>query len=132
MVDVPSGTFQSTTVNSGFYSQTTPPNMNYTKASVTTYSGNRTQTSFTKGSRTLTADVFSGSMGAMAPSGNLSLNTTTNWYNPFVYGTTNYTISGTPNGNVPVYTLSGYGSFSQAGNVFQTGQYNSQREGGGR
>ena len=70
---------------------------------------------------------------ANVPSGNLSLNTTTNWYNPFVYGSPNFTISGTPNGNVPVYTLSGtgYASQSQAGNVFQTDQYNSHREGFG-
>jgi hypothetical protein len=70
---------------------------------------------------------------ANVPSGNLSLNTTTNFYNPFSYGTPNFTISGTPNGNVPVYTLSGqgYSSQSNAGFVFQTDQYNGKREGFG-
>ena len=70
---------------------------------------------------------------ANVPSGELSLETTTNWYNPFVFGTANYTISGTPNGNVPVYNLSstGYGSRSHEGEVFQTDQYNSKREGFG-
>jgi len=70
---------------------------------------------------------------ANVPSGNLSLNTTTNFYNPFVYGSANYTISGTPNGNVPVYTLSGAGYASQnnAAQVFQTDQYNARREGFG-
>jgi hypothetical protein len=70
---------------------------------------------------------------ANVPSGNLSLNTTTNFYNPFVYGSPNFTISGTPSGNVPVYTLSGtgYASQSQAGNVFQTDQYFGKREGFG-
>ena len=71
---------------------------------------------------------------ANVPSGNLSLNTSTNFYNPFVYGSANFTISGTPNGNVPVYTLSGTGYASQnnAGSVFQTDQYNGRREGFGQ
>jgi len=71
---------------------------------------------------------------ANVPSGNLSQNTTTNFYNPFVYGSANYTISGTPNGNVPVYVLSGvgYGSANNAGSVFQTDQYNARREGFGQ
>jgi len=70
---------------------------------------------------------------ANVPSGNLSQNTTTNFYNPFVYGTPNFTISGTANGNVPVYTLSGVGYASQnnAGYAFQTDQYNGRREGFG-
>ena len=70
---------------------------------------------------------------ANVPSGNLSQNTTTNFYNPFVFGSANYTISGTPNGNVPVYVLSGqgYASQSQTNNVFQTDQYNGRREGFG-
>ena len=70
---------------------------------------------------------------ANVPSGNLSLNTTTNFWNPFVYGSPNFTISGTPNGNVPVYVLSGqgYGSQNNAAQVFQTDQYNGNREGRG-
>ena len=70
---------------------------------------------------------------ANVPSGNLSQNTTTNWYNPFVFGSPNYTISGTPNGNVPVYTINatGYSSLSEAGFAFQTDQYNGKREGFG-
>lgn len=70
---------------------------------------------------------------ANVPSGNLSQNTTTDFYNPFVYGTANYTISGTPNGNVPVYDISsdGYAGQNNATFAFQTDQYNSKREGFG-
>jgi hypothetical protein len=70
---------------------------------------------------------------ANVPSGNLSLNTATNFYDPFVFGSANYTISGTPNGNVPVYVLSGtgYSAQSQATYAFQNDQYNSKREGYG-
>ncbi len=70
---------------------------------------------------------------ANVPSGNLSLNTTTNFYDPFVFGAANYTISGTPNGNVPVYNMSasGYASQNNATFAFQTDQYNGKREGFG-
>ena len=70
---------------------------------------------------------------ANVPSGNLSQNTITNWYNPFVYGSANFTISGTPNGNVPVYAISGTGYITQNNATFalQTDQYNSRREGFG-
>jgi len=70
---------------------------------------------------------------ANVPSGNLSLNTTTNFYNPYTFGTPNFTISGTPNGNVPVYVLtsSGYAGQNNAGFVNQTDQYNGRREGFG-
>ncbi len=70
---------------------------------------------------------------ANVPSGNLSLNTTTNFYNPFVFGAANYTISGTPNGNVPVYVMSstGFAGQNNATFAFQTDQYDSKREGFG-
>lgn len=71
---------------------------------------------------------------ANVASGNLSLDTNLNWYNPFVFGSPNYTISGTPDGNVPVYNLSpsGYASLNNATFAFQSDQYISKREGSGQ
>jgi hypothetical protein len=78
-------------------------------------------------------NLSKGLIMANVPSGNLSLNTTTNFYNPFVFGSANYTISGTANGNVPVYVLSssGYAGANNATFVFQVDQYNNKREGFG-
>jgi len=61
------------------------------------------------------------------PSGNLSLNTTTNFFYPFVPQTLNATISG----NVVIWntSASGFASQNNAGFVFQTGQYNTTQRG---
>jgi len=74
---------------------------------------------------------------AIVPSGALNANTTTNFYYPYVPQTLLVTLSGVQNatfsGTVPVATVTGTGwsSVNNAGFVFQTGQYNSKREGSG-
>lgn len=71
-------------------------------------------------------------LSIIVPSGalNTQTNSSLNWFYPFLPQTGNAVISGTT--FVYNITSSGYASVNNGGLVFQNGQYNSKREGGGQ
>jgi len=80
----------------------------------------------------LTVNVPSGNFGNIVASGLV------NFYFPYLPQAVNAVVSGVTNatysGNVVVYNVSssGWSSVNNGGFVFQSGQYNSRREGGGQ
>ena len=91
-----------------------------------------TASELTSGAQPLTVNVPSGNFSNVVGSGLV------NFYYPYLPQAVNAVISGVTNatfsGNVVVYNVSntGWASVNNGGFLFQNGQYNARREGGGQ